>query len=89
MSGNSIGSRSAVQYGDINWGGIAAFLVGLIAGWMVQDGLVPVLQGPISIRLLGGADLSWLVGIVVAGAVYLAGGRPAAAPVSQSIGAGR
>ena len=39
---------------------------------VVEDGLVPALQGPISTELLGGADLSWLVGIVVAGAVYLA-----------------
>src|SRR5206468_2183696 len=46
--------RSA--YGDINWGGIAAFLVGLIAGWTVEDGLVPALQGPISTSLLSGAD---------------------------------
>jgi len=61
--------RSA--YGDVNWGGIAAFVVGLIVGWSVEDGLVPALQGPISTKLLGGADLSWLVGIVVAGAVYL------------------
>jgi purine-cytosine permease-like protein len=74
--------RSA--YGDINWGGIAAFLLGLIAGWTVEDGLVPALQGPISIRLLGGADLSWLVGIVVAGGVYLAiGGHPVAAPLPR------
>src|SRR3989442_1664622 len=77
-------------YGDINWRGIAAFLVGLIAGWTVEDGLVPPLQGPISTRLLGGADLSWLVGIVVAGAVYLAiGGHAAAAPVPRPIRAGR
>jgi NCS1 nucleoside transporter family len=71
-------------YRDINWGGIAAFLAGLLAGWSVAYGLVPALQGPISTRLLGGADLSWLVGIVVAGAVYLAlGGRavPAAVPI--------
>jgi NCS1 nucleoside transporter family len=61
--------RSA--YGDINWSGIIAFIAGLIAGWSVQDGLVPALQGPISTGLLGGADFSWLVGIVVAGAVYL------------------
>ena len=59
-------------YGDVNWGGIIAFLAGLIAGWSVEDGLVPALQGPISTGLLGGVDLSWLVGIVVAGAVYLA-----------------
>jgi NCS1 nucleoside transporter family len=61
--------RSA--YGDVNWSGIAAFVVGLILGWSVEDGLVPALQGPISTKLLGGADLSWLVGIVVAGVVYL------------------
>jgi hypothetical protein len=34
--------------------------------------LVPALQGPISTALLGGADLSWLVGIVVSGGIYLA-----------------
>ena len=65
--------RSA--YGDVNWGAIAAFAAGLIAGWTVEDGLVPALQGPISTRWLGGADLSWLVGIVVAGGVYLAVSR--------------
>jgi len=40
----------ASAYGDINWGGIIAFLAGLIAGWSVEDGLVPALQGPISTR---------------------------------------
>ncbi|MDB5520080.1 MAG: hypothetical protein JWQ17_6838 [Tardiphaga sp.] len=58
-------------YGDINWSGMIAFILGLIATWSVQDGLVPALQGPISINLLGGADLSWLFGIVVAGGAYL------------------
>ena len=62
-------------YGDINWGGVSAFLIGLIGGWTVEDGLVPALQGPVSLNLLGGADLSWLVGIVVSGSVYLALGR--------------
>jgi purine-cytosine permease-like protein len=65
--------RSA--YGDVNWGAIVAFIGGLIAGWLVQDGLVPALQGPISTRLLAGADLSWLAGIVVGGGLYLALGR--------------
>jgi len=71
-------------YGDINWVGIFAFFAGLIAGWSVQDGLVPALQGPISTGLLGGADLSWLVGILVSGGVYLALDRrpvPATVPV--------
>ena len=62
-------------YGDVNWGAVVAFVVGLIAGWSVEDGLVPALQGPISTKLLAGADLSWLVGIVVAGGLYLAIGR--------------
>ena len=65
-------SPETSAYGDINWNGLMAFFAGLIAGWSVQDGLVPALQGPISTGLLGGADLSWLFGIVVSGAVYLA-----------------
>jgi cytosine/uracil/thiamine/allantoin permease len=70
-------------YGDINWSGMIAFLVGLVACWLFQDGLVPALQGPISLGLLGGADLSWLAGIVVAGAVYLAlSGRVVTAPMA-------
>ncbi len=74
-------------YGDINWGAIAAFVAGLVAGWMVEDGLVPALQGPISTKLLSGADLSWLVGIVVAGVVYLAiGGREVATAVARPVG---
>jgi NCS1 nucleoside transporter family len=74
-------------YGDINWSGIIAFLAGLAAGWLVEDGLVPALQGPISTGLLGGADLSWLFGIVVAGGLYLAlSQRAVAAPV---VAAGR
>jgi cytosine/uracil/thiamine/allantoin permease len=63
-----------------------AFVVGLIAGWSVQDDLVPALQGPISTGFLGGADLSWLVGIIVSGAVYLALRRravSAAGPVAN------
>lgn len=58
-------------YGDVNWNGIIAFFAGLVAGWLFQDGLVPALQGPISLNLLGGADLSWLFGILVAGGSYL------------------
>jgi NCS1 nucleoside transporter family len=76
----------ASAYGDINWAGIVGFIAGLIAGWSVQNGLVPALQGPIATGLLGGADLSWLVGILVAGGVYLvlgSRGLPVAAPVSQ------
>jgi purine-cytosine permease-like protein len=82
-------SPETSAYGDINWGGIIAFLAGLVAGWSVQDGLVPALQGPIS-GMMGGADLSWLFGIVVSGVVYLAiGGRTVAAPALATSGAAR
>jgi purine-cytosine permease-like protein len=75
----------ASAYGDINWAGMVAFLAGLVAAWSVQDGLVSALQGPISTKLLGGADFSWLAGILVAGGVYLVLGRsaaPAAVPAA-------
>jgi NCS1 nucleoside transporter family len=75
----------ASAYGDINWAGIVGFIAGLIAGWSVQNGLVPALQGPIATGLLGGADLSWLVGILVAGGVYLALGSRAL-PATASVG---
>lgn len=77
----------ASAYGDVNWAGIIGFVAGLVAGWSVQNGLVPALQGPIATGLLGGADLSWLAGILVSGAVYLALGSRAVAvpaPVGQA-----
>jgi len=80
-------SPETSAYGDINWSGMIAFFAGLIAGWSVQDGLVPALQGPISTGLLGGADLSWLFGIVVSGAVYLVlSRRTATAPAAVATG---
>jgi NCS1 nucleoside transporter family len=62
-------------YGDVNWVGIAAFLIGLVTGWLFEFGLVGPLQGYVSKHLLKGADLSWLVGMVVAASVYLIGMR--------------
>ena len=78
-------SPETSAYGDINWSGIIAFFAGLVAGWSVEDGLVPALQGPISTGLLGGADLSWLFGIVVAGGLYLVlSQRAVGAPVAAT-----
>jgi purine-cytosine permease-like protein len=65
--------RSA--YGDVNWVGIAAFLIGLVAGWLFEFGLVTPLQGYVSKHFLKGADLSWLVGMAVAAGIYLVGMR--------------
>ena len=77
-------SKSA--YGDINWVGIVSFLLGLVAGWMFLFGLVPQLQGYASVHWLNGADLSWLVGMLVAGGSYLIGmrGRSAVAVAEPS-----
>ena len=61
------------RYGDVNWIGIIAFLVGLVAGWLFLYGLVSPLQGVVAKGPLNGADLSWLVGLVVAGGIYLIG----------------
>ena len=76
-------------YGRFAWRGLLAYLTGLVAelpfvsqpeytGWLV--------------KLLGGADISWLVGWIIAAGVYLClvprakhaknPGRQAAAPVS-------
>ena len=80
-------SPETSAYGDINWGGIIAFLAGLVAGWSFQDGLVPALQGPIS-GYFNGTDLSWLFGIVVAGGLYLViGGRTVPAATLATTGA--
>jgi len=40
-------SPETSAHGDINWSGIIAFFAGLVAGWSVEDGLVPALQGPV------------------------------------------
>lgn len=82
-------SPETSAYGDINWGAMIAFFAGLAAGWSVEDGLVGALQGPISLNLLGGADLSWLVGIVVSGGLYLALGKRATSPSVVASGASR
>jgi NCS1 family nucleobase:cation symporter-1 len=56
-------------YGRFAWRGLTAYLVGLLAE-------IPFVSqvyytGPL-VRDLGGADISWLVGFAVCGALYLA-----------------
>jgi purine-cytosine permease-like protein len=62
------------KYGDINWPAIVALVVGLIAAWSWQYGLVAALQGPVA-KGLGNTDFSWTAGIVVAGGLYWLLGR--------------
>lgn len=54
---------------SVRWGAVVSFVIGLIATWLFEFGPVPALQGPIA-TALGGVDLSWLAGGVVAGGLY-------------------
>jgi cytosine/uracil/thiamine/allantoin permease len=59
--------------GGINWKAIIALVVGMFAALMWTDALyyTPSYQGPLS-NATGGGDLSWLLGMVVAGVIYWA-----------------
>jgi toxin CptA len=51
---------------DIVWEAIIPFVVGIVATWMFEYGIPSYLQGPAA-KGLGGIDLSWLAGALVAG----------------------
>ncbi|WP_084216465.1 purine-cytosine permease family protein [Pseudonocardia spinosispora] len=56
---------------DLSWPALVAMVVGMVATWSCEYGIPSFLQGPIAVAL-GGIDLSWLAGSVVAAVVYLA-----------------
>ncbi|GAA5167185.1 cytosine permease [Pseudonocardia eucalypti] len=56
---------------DFSWPALVAFVVGMVATWSCEYGIPTFLQGPVAVAI-GGVDLSWLAGSVVAGGVYLA-----------------
>ena len=56
---------------DFNWAGLIAFAIGLVAAWAFQMGTITIMQGPLALAM-GGVDLSWLTGMGVASASYLA-----------------
>lgn len=64
-------SPDASRYGTVNWAGMLSFAIGLVAAWLFQMGTIAVMQGPLAL-LTGGVDLSWLTGMVAAGASYAA-----------------
>jgi toxin CptA len=71
------------------WEAIIPFLIGIVATWMFEFGIPSYLQGPAA-KHLGGIDLSWLAGALVAGVLsYVAMSRrtAAAAPALGAEGA--
>jgi toxin CptA len=73
---------------DVEWAAIIAFVLGIVATWMFLYGIPSYLQGPAA-KGLGGIDLSWLAGAVVAGAVSYVGlsRRTTPAPAVSTEGA--
>lgn len=61
-----VGSR---RLPDVNWATMVCFAAGIIATWTFMYGATGVMQG-FGARALGGLDLSWLAGSVVAAALY-------------------
>jgi NCS1 family nucleobase:cation symporter-1 len=62
-------------YGRVNWGTMAAYLIGIGSELPFMNTSFYV--GP-AVNSLGGADISWMVGLVVAGALYYVFHRPVA-----------
>jgi len=56
------------RYGKFAWRGLAAYAIGLAAEWAFVS--QPDYTGPL-VSHLGGADISWIIGWLVAAAVYL------------------
>jgi NCS1 nucleoside transporter family len=60
---------AVARYGDVNWAAVTAALVGLVAGWAWEYGLVGFMQGPLA-KATNNIDLSWLAAFVVSGGLY-------------------
>jgi nucleobase:cation symporter-1, NCS1 family len=56
-------------YGAVNWRTILVFLAAIAVEIPFMNASYPQFEGPVA-RALSGADISWLVGFVVAGAAY-------------------
>jgi len=61
-------------YGAVNWPTIAVFLIAIAAEIPFMNASYPKFEGPVA-SALSGADISWLVGFVVAGGLYYLAAR--------------
>ena len=69
---------------DVRWSAVFSFVVGAFAAWCFEYGEVGWLMGPAA-TALHDVDLTWLVGSVVAGVVYLVVGRPSVSPFHEEL----
>src|ERR1700678_1084174 len=66
----------------VNWRTVAVFLLGIAAEIPFMNASYPKFEGPAA-SALSGADISWLVGFVIAGVLYYAL-RPASGSTGRS-----
>ncbi len=57
------------SYGSVRWLAIAAYLIGCLVEVPFMD--TPLYVGSIS-KAMGGADIAWIIGVIVAGGLYVA-----------------
>lgn len=55
------------EYHAINWAGIVSFFIGFVAEIPFMNS--SVYEGPVA-KALGGGDISWIIGVLIAGALY-------------------
>jgi nucleobase:cation symporter-1, NCS1 family len=77
------------RYGAVNWRTIAVFLVGIAVEIPFMNAYYPQFEGPVA-SALSGADISWLVGFLVAGGLYYLvtpkqTDTPASQPVAEAV----
>lgn len=74
------------RYGAINWRAMAAYALGVAVE--IPFVSTSFFTGPV-VGLLGGADISWILGLIVSAGAYYALMRPVAARAEAEAGAGR
>ncbi len=55
------------EYHKLNWAGLGSFFIGFLAEIPFMNS--SVYEGPVA-KLLGGGDISWIIGVLVSGWVY-------------------
>ncbi|WP_054970888.1 purine-cytosine permease family protein [Alicyclobacillus ferrooxydans] len=73
--------RPGGQYGKFNWVALMAYVVGFLAEMPFMN--TTLHEGGIA-KLLHGGDISWIVGVLVAGAIYLFAAKRSLASATAS-----